>query len=104
MSFAPKEQDFLSAVFAKQEDIVSRDIAGEAVLVPIRGRLADLQRFFSLNPIAAEIWRCLDGVRNVRAVRDAIVASFEVDEAHAQTDLHDFLQQMLHAGLVTEVR
>ena len=41
----------LSRIYIREKDIISRDIAGETILVPIRGNLADMQCVFTLNPV-----------------------------------------------------
>lgn len=87
-------------IYARRERIIHRDIAGESILVPIEGQLADLQRIFSLNPIAAEIWQRLDGTRTVLDLRQEILAAYAVEEAQAQADLCAFLGDLLEAGLI----
>jgi hypothetical protein len=44
-------------VFRKREEVVSREIAGETILVPIRGKLVDMERIFSVNPVGAHVWQ-----------------------------------------------
>ena len=37
--------------YRRQDDIVSRHIAGETILVPVTARLADMQRIYALNAV-----------------------------------------------------
>ena len=65
-------------IFKKKKEIVSREIAGETILVPISGKLADMQRIFSLNPVAEYIWNQLNGKRNLQEISGNILSVFDV--------------------------
>ena len=92
------------SVFEKQSDIVHREIAGEHLLVPIRGQLADMQRIFALNTVADFIWERIDGAASVKAISDAVVADFDTDAAQAATDVSAMMSELFDAGLVVKVR
>ncbi|MFW6107388.1 MAG: PqqD family protein [bacterium] len=90
------------AVFAKRGETVSREIAGETLLVPIRGKLADLQRIFAANPVGAHIWHQLDGRTPLGEVRDSVLDTFDVESERAEADVQDFVAELLEAGLIEE--
>lgn len=89
-------------VYEKNMDVISRRIAGELFLVPISGELANMQSMFALTSVAEFIWEKLDGQRNLRAIRDDVVARFEVERAQADSDVHAFVTELIAAGLVRE--
>ncbi len=91
----------LSRVYSRRPEMVVREIAGEVLLVPVRGKLAQLQRIFVLNPVGAYIWQQLDGERDLEAIRQGIVESFEVASTDAETDLLEYLGELEEAGLVS---
>jgi hypothetical protein len=93
----------LETIYRRSPDLIERRVLDEALLVPIGGELADLQRIFALNPVAQYIWAQLDGKRDLAAVRDGIVARFEVEPADAEADLAEFIAQLSAAGLIAEV-
>jgi len=93
----------LDTVYRKKGDIVTREIAGETLLVPIRGNLADMQQIFTLNEVAASVWSCLDGRQGVHAIRQEIVDGFQVTLDQADADIRAFLGQLTQAGLIEEV-
>lgn len=93
----------LNQIYRRNNDVVSRKILGEMLLVPIRGNLADLQRIFALNPVAEHIWTQLDGKRDLAAIRDSIVAKFTVEPDQAEADLIEFIGQLQAVGLIAEV-
>ena len=84
------------------EDIVSRIIAGEMILVPIRRSAVDFGSIFTLNDTGARIWTLLDGRRTLGQVRDTIVAEHEVDAEQAWTDLVKLVNELLRVGAVLE--
>ena len=88
--------------FRKREDIVSREIAGETILVPIRGELANLQRVFTLNPVAAHVWQRLDGETRLAAIRDDVLDTFDVEKDQADADIQEFVGQLAEANLIVE--
>jgi len=97
------EGEFLRKVFKKKEDFISRTIAGEMILVPLRGTLTDMQKIFSLNPVAGFIWEKLDGRKTLGELRDDILATFDVEVGDANSDIQEFIAQLLKEGLIAEL-
>lgn len=93
----------LEACYKKDPSIVFRQIAGEAILVPIRQNVGDLESIYTLNETAACIWALLDGQRTLADIRDALVAEFDVSEADAETDLFELIESLLSFGAAVEV-
>jgi hypothetical protein len=89
------------AVYLRQPDIVVRRIAGDAILVPVRGELARMERIFVLDEVGEHIWEALDGRRTARELVESIVGSFEVGEEVARADLAEFVAELADAGLIT---
>jgi hypothetical protein len=87
-------------VYRIKGEVVSRRIAGEDLLIPIRGRLADMQRIFALDPVAAHIWSGMDGARDLDGILKSILETFEVTEDRARSDLDAFVSQLEGFGLL----
>ncbi|MFP4476238.1 MAG: PqqD family protein [Desulfatibacillaceae bacterium] len=90
----------LSAVYRKTGELVRRRIADETLLVPVRGRIADLQRIYALGPVAEFIWEAIDGDRSAEEVRDLVLDAFDVGAEQAGSDVLEFLESLAGAGLV----
>jgi len=86
--------DFLDKVYKKSDSIVSRKIAEEFILVPIRQNVGDLESVYTLNEVAARIWELIDGKIKVREIIDKIVEEFKVTPEEAEKDLLEHLQQL----------
>jgi len=89
-------------IFKKKKEIVSREIAGETILVPISGKLADMQRIFSLNPVAEYIWNQLNGKRNLHEISDSIPSVFDVNKEQVYADVQEFIAELLKEDLITQ--
>ena len=90
-------------VFKPREGIVSRTIAGETILVPVMGKLADMQRIFTLNSVGEFIWSKLDGKRGLREISREIVSSFEVEQQQADAEMEEFIAELLKEDLIETV-
>jgi hypothetical protein len=93
----------LSDCFIKSESIISRIIAGEAVLVPLRRNAANLDNIYALNETAASIWDSLDGKNTLRQVLERVVIEFDVEEAEAAKDLLSLIAQLESFGAIIKV-
>lgn len=86
--------DFLDKVYKKNDSMVSRKIADEFILVPIRQNVGDLRSIYSLNEVAARIWELIDGKRNTKEIKAKIVEEFEITPEEVEKDLREHLRQL----------
>lgn len=92
--------EYMEKIFKKAEGIVARKVVDEAILVPISGNLADMQRIFALNPVAEFIWERLDGQTPLGDIFNEILQNFEVSHEQAEKDLVDFIDELKSARLI----
>lgn len=83
-------------------NVVLRRIAGETLLVPTGGELAQLQRIFVLDEVGEVVWELLDGRHSLADIVRAVTESFDVDADRARSDVVEFLSALAGAGLVEE--
>jgi hypothetical protein len=84
------------------ESIVARRIAGEMMLVPIRGKLADMQKIYVLDTVGEFIWRKLDGKRSGKEICREVLKAFAVGEDEAEADTREFLASLVNERLLVE--
>jgi hypothetical protein len=94
---------YLDKRFTKDSSIVSRKIADEFILVPIKQRASDVDSIYTVNEVGSFIWEQIDEERPLTEIRDLIVNEFEVSNEEAEKDLIEFLQQLEQVGAVKEV-
>ncbi len=80
---------------------MTREIADETLVVPIRDKLAQLQQIFAFNPVAAYIWDMVDGRTDLASILASVVENFEVESEMARQDVLDFVSLLGDAELVT---
>jgi hypothetical protein len=81
-------------------EVVSRRIAGEHLLVPVRSGTAQMDYLFTANEVGSLVFRLLDGRRDAEAIARLICEEFEVDEERARRDVLEFLGELYDAGLL----
>ena len=91
------------SVFKQKENIVTRTIAGETLLVPISGELANMERIFTLNEVGASIWGFLDGNTSLEEVLGKIVHAYDVEKSEAWEDMELLVANLARDGLVEEI-
>jgi len=87
-------------VFVRNRSVVSRKIEEETLVVPIRGGVGDLDSIYSFNSLGAELWELLEKEMSVEDMTRWVVDQYEVTFERAQTDIDDFLKELLAMGLV----
>ena len=102
-STEPRENEIWHDAFRKSTSVATREIAGETLLVPISGEIAQLHKLFTLNPVGAIIWDQLDGRVDLAAIRHRLVDRFEVSEESAGQDLLEYVEHLLEAQLIEKL-
>jgi hypothetical protein len=79
---------------------VTRRIAGETIVVPIRAEAAQLDSVYVFNEVGARIWELIEGGEAEDALVATLATEFEVDAERARADLLSFVDVLRQAGLV----
>jgi hypothetical protein len=90
-------------VFSKSDHVISRKIADELILVPVRRSVAEMESLFTLNEVGARIYELIDGERTVGTISGTIVEEFEVSRAQAETDVNEFLEKLTAIDGIEEI-
>jgi hypothetical protein len=85
----------LDSVVAVSKDQVSCTLEDEIAIVHLKVGI-----YYGLDPVGARIWELIATPRSVRAVRDALLAEYEVEAERCERDLITLLRTMAEAGLV----
>ena len=92
--------NILDTCFTKEKELVTRDVAGEEIIVPIKGHVGDLEGVFTLNEVGSMIWQLMDGQTTVGELMEAVRNEYDVEAPEAEKDLLDFLRSLEDAGLI----
>src|SRR5208282_2258058 len=81
-------------LFTRSRSVVSRVIAGETLIVPVRGKVGDLASIYSFNGTGTLLWRLLDAPRSLTELVDAVEREYEVAREQAEKDVTQFLNDL----------
>ena len=94
----------LQAVFERHGDYVSREVAGEMILVPVRSGPKDVDSIFTLNEVGSVVWRELGAGRNVQQILECVTTEFETTREQDEADVVEFLEALEQRSLIRPVR
>src|SRR5271168_4487612 len=86
--------------FIRSQSVVARVVAGETLIVPVRGKVGDLASIYSFNGTGTLIWRLLDAPATLTDLIDAVEGEYDVAHESARQDVRKFLDDMFSVGLV----
>lgn len=93
----------MEKIYKQSSTIVSREIAGEMILVPIRQNVGDLESIFTLNETAALAWNLMDGHHSLANIQILLVDQYPVDSQLAGQDLLDLVAELLQLDAIEQV-
>jgi|SRR5580658_1968355 hypothetical protein len=87
-------------VFVRSRSVVSRVVAGETLIVPVRGKVGDLASIYSFNETGSLIWKLLDTPRTVGEVVGGVADEYQIDTEQVRQDVLRFLGEMRGVDLI----
>ena len=91
-------------LFVRSQAVVSRRVAGETLVVPVRGKVGDLASIYSFNQSGSLIWQSLESPKGFAELVSIVEQEYAVVRDQARRDVKQFLHDMLSADLVQVVR
>jgi len=90
-------------LYIRSQSVVSRRIAGETLIVPVRGKVGDLASIYSFNASGTLLWESLASPQSFADLVNAIDREYAVESEQAEHDVRQFLNDAINAGLI-EIR
>ena len=78
------------ARYRRNQDVVSRNIQGELVIVPIRSGVGDLNSLYTLNPVGSVLWDFMNQGHTIGEMVERVCDEFDVTATEAQSDIKRF--------------
>ncbi|HEX9637036.1 MAG TPA: PqqD family protein [Acidobacteriota bacterium] len=85
--------------FEKSDDLVTRKIAGETVIVMVRAHVAELDYVYTLDAVGTRIWELLED-HSIEQITESIRDEFEVGAAPLGSDILEFIATLQEGGLI----
>jgi hypothetical protein len=87
-------------LFVRSRAVISRRVAGETLIVPLRAKVGDLASIYSFNQTGSVIWQALESPKGRAELIRVLEQERAVEHEHAERDVTQFLSDMLSAELV----
>jgi Coenzyme PQQ synthesis protein D (PqqD) len=109
LSALPRPENLPSSVnttpvrVTRNSAIVSREVAGETIVVPICRGVGDLDSVYTFNPVGRSLWSLLEESRTAEELANWVATHYEVNAAQALVDVRSYLSELQEIGLVRTV-
>lgn len=81
-------------------NVVSRIVADEAIVVPIRRGAADLDSIFTFNEAGTKLWSLISEGKDTSALASHLQVEYGLSSEQASADAAAFLKDLAKEGLV----
>ena len=88
--------------YLRSSTVVSREIAGETLVVPVRGGVGDLDAIFSFNTLGSDLWNLLQAGTSVEEMAEWVEQRYEVTFQQALADIQAFIDELSRVRLVRQ--
>jgi hypothetical protein len=87
----------------RNTSIVSREVAGETIVVPICRGVGDLDSVYTFNPVGKSLWQLLESGRTAEELAHWVANKYEVEVSQALADVQTYLSELQEIGLIRTV-
>ena len=88
-------------MYKRVDNIITRTIAGETLLIPVTQAGVDLQKVYLLNETAAAIWGLLAEPRDIAAMVAALQEEYEAPAEVIERGVMAVVEDLLQRSFVT---
>src|ERR1700724_601221 len=92
--------DTRSAGIRRSQAVVSRVVADEAIVVPIRRGAADMDSIYTFNEVGTRLWAMIEENQSAAALAAHLEVEYGLSAEKATADTRQFLADLIDAGLI----
>jgi Coenzyme PQQ synthesis protein D (PqqD) len=92
--------EVVSGRVRRSSNVVSRVVADEAIVVPIRRGAADLDSIYTFNEAGTELWALIEKGLDPAGLISHLQSQYGISAEQAEQDAHSFLKDLSDEGLV----
>jgi hypothetical protein len=96
------KNDTRTARICRSQAVVSRVVAEEAIVVPIRRGAADMDSIFTFNEAGTRLWNMIEANQSAFDLAAHLQAEYGLSAEHAAADTEQFLSDLTAAGLIDQ--
>ncbi len=84
----------------RSRNVVSRVVADEAIVVPIRRGAADMDSIYTFNEVGTTLWAMIEANRSATDLAAHLQTEYGLSAEKAAMDTEKFLADLSEAGLI----
>jgi Coenzyme PQQ synthesis protein D (PqqD) len=92
--------DMAAARLRRSSNVVSRVVADEAIVVPIRRGVADLNSIYTFNESGTQLWSLIENGLDPTELVNHLQSEYGLSRERAVADAEAFLKELTDEGLV----
>lgn len=82
------------------KELILREIAGDAVLVPVGKTVLEHNGLFALNEVGADIWKCIEAGNTPEEIVTILAERYDAPETEIRVDTQTFLRDLASQGIL----
>ena len=90
--------------FIKNDNVITRQIGDETVLVPINQTGVEVQKIYALNDTAAAAWELLETHKSLDQLVDELDKNYAARTGTIRRDIERFIQDLLEIKFLDLIR
>jgi predicted nucleic acid-binding protein len=92
--------EILGQPIQRSRNVVSRVVADEAIVVPIRRGAADMDSIYTFNETGTAMWAMIEANRSATELAAHLQSEYGLSAEMAAADTEKFLADLAEAGLI----
>lgn len=93
----------IHSVYVPSQEIVSREIEGEVIIVPLTGGIGDMEdELYTLNETGKAIWDLLDGKNTLKDISEKLSSEFEAGVEEIERDIIGLMHELFKRKMIVE--
>jgi hypothetical protein len=84
----------------RSQAVVSRVVADEAIVVPIRRGAADMDSIYTFNEVGTRLWDMIEANQSASDLAAHLEVEYGLSAEKATADTEQFLADLINAGLI----
>jgi hypothetical protein len=80
--------------------VVSRVVADEAIVVPIRRGAGDLDSIYTFNESGTKLWAMIDAGQSAADLAAYLLSEYGLTDEQAAADAQRFVRELVDEGLI----
>ena len=98
------QSELLDVRYKRETSLVTRQIAGETILVPVTRQMDREAALYSLDAVGGFLWNELGKEVKGEDLISALTSEYSVNVEQAKSDVENFLEQLLEIEAISPAK